>query len=197
MTKANCAACGTTYGNLAGHTLATEVWGYIDPSGHAHMCAVQDCYYHGTLEPHRSGGPATETEDEVCLDCGYVITLAVAHEHKALDGYHTDAESHWQICGCGLTMNKASHADADGDRECDTCGIAIAGPGDASEPTGTVPQDPGDDPTVPAEPQTPDRNGDAFWIAVIVLIVLATGIGAAWILLKKDQKDKADPEDTE
>lgn len=137
--KAKCKACGTAYGSYAEHNLATSVWGFIDPTGHAHMCLTENCSYRSETLPHRSGGPATEESDEVCLDCGYVIAVAVKHTHLPLEGYQSDGESHWTVCKCGEILEKLAHADANSDGKCDTCNYGLPLPPNTDETTSAPP----------------------------------------------------------
>ena len=184
MTPAKCKDCGAAYGKLADHNLATDVWGFIDASGHAHMCLTQGCYYRSKTVPHRSSGPATDDKDEVCLDCGYVITLSKNHTHAALEGYRSDSESHWHICGCGEVMDKNVHTDADGDNKCDVCSYLISE--DVSG--GTDDSDDGND----ENDNDNDNNNDNAYIVWIViggvLVLGAVAAVVAVILLKKKKK---------
>ncbi len=192
MVKAKCTDCGASYGKLAEHTLATDVWGFIDATGHAHMCIVEDCYYKGEIVPHRSSGIATPESDEVCLDCGYIITTAENHPHVALDGYKYDGESHWQVCACGETMEKKKHIDTDGNRKCDICSYELpaAESGDAESTGGNG----GTDGNVTApSTDSPSSGGDdgsyIVWIIVGVVLILAVSAGVTFFVLQKKKKN--------
>jgi len=188
--KAKCSACGTTYGNYADHKMATDVWGYIDTKGHAHLCLIEGCYYRGEILPHRSSGPATETEDETCLDCGYVITKTKNHVHKPLSGYQTDSDSHWQICGCGEILSKVTHTDTDGDGKCDLCNSQT---NSGNTEPGTTPgtDNPGTD--NPGQSGGSDENGkDLTWLWILLVILVGAGGGFAifWFVFKKKENNK-------
>ena len=165
--KAKCETCGTAYGSYGEHNLATDVWGFIDPTGHAHMCLTENCYFRGEVEQHRSSGAATADTDEVCLDCGYVITLSENHKHAPAGGIHFDGESHWYVCGCGEIINKSAHKDADGNGLCDTCDSEVT-----AENGGGGKKD--------------DGNGDSglVWI-IVVIVVLVAGAVTAYLIIKK------------
>ena len=60
------------------HDFNTGEWGYQGDDGHAHVCTRNPDHKDGVV-PHTSSGSATETEDEVCTICGYVITPATGH----------------------------------------------------------------------------------------------------------------------
>lgn len=185
LEKAKCTDCGTLYGNLAEHNLATDSWVFVTANSHARMCLTENCQHAGDFAPHRSSGPATDEKDEVCIDCGYVITKAKNHVHTPLSGYQTDGDSHWQICGCGEILGKEAHTDTDGDGKCDLCNGQTnpenAGPGTA----------PGTD--------NPDRSGDGdengknltwLWILLVVLAGAGGGFAIFWFVFKKKENNK-------
>jgi len=206
--KAKCRICGALYGEKASHVLDISLWGFIDATGHARMCIFPGCNHCGAVEPHRSSGPATEDTDEYCLDCGYVINKALNHVHAPLDGYRTDADSHWTLCGCGEILEKAAHCDTDGDNVCDVCGymLPVNYPDDPAPtdppPTQKPDDDPGDstNPTDPDDPSAPtdekpgsnggsgqsggEEKDSGLWLILVAVIVLAAG-AAAVVLWKK------------
>ena len=187
QTKAKCEICGAAYGSYGEHNLATEVWGFIDPTGHAHLCLTENCYFRGEVMAHRSSGPATAEKDEVCLDCGYVITLSENHAHTAKDDtYQKDDLEHWQVCACGQRMNEQPHTDNDSDGKCDVC----------QHPTQTVPETPGETGT----PVAPEKQDDSslLWLWILLAVVLAGGIAFFVVFfLKKKKKESADTESAE
>jgi hypothetical protein len=95
------------------HSFGTE-WGYKGADGHAHVCA---CGAKDTVVAHTPNIAApTETEDQVCTACGYVIANKVAHVHtltevkaKAAD-CTTDGNIAYYTCSCGkwFTDNTAA-----------------------------------------------------------------------------------------
>ena len=207
--KAKCKTCQTAYGSYGEHNLATSVWGFIDPTGHAHMCLTENCSYRAEIQPHRSGGPATEESDEVCLDSGYVIAVAIKHTHLPLNGYQSDGENHWMVCKCGEILEKLAHVDANSDGKCDTCNYGLPLPPDTDETT-SAPSTTDETTSVPTtsdETTSPDRTtteetttvpdttdipstdtGVKFGvlhIVIIILIILGAGAAVTVILLKK------------
>ena len=179
--KAKCADCGMSYGNLADHVLATQVWGFIDGEGHAHMCLTEDCYYRGEVIPHRSSGTVTADADEVCLDCGYVITLSENHTHTPLELTQYDKDSHWKVCGCGEILEKENHSDSNGDKKCDVCGSLLSG-----SPSGGNEQ-PDRDTTATSDDGS-DSNSAVIWIVVAVSVVLGVAGGILLVLWQKKKK---------
>lgn len=199
MAKAKCKDCGTSYGELAAHKLATDVWGFIDASGHAHLCLTQDCYYRDDVTPHRSSGAATADKDEVCLDCGYVITLAANHTHAALEGYQCDAVNHWKVCGCGEIMDKKDHINSNDDNKCDICGYLLSSddPGSTEDPGNT--EDPGstdnpgddtEDATSPSDTDSGSKNNNSYviWIVLAVSLTLGAAAGVGFVVWNKKKK---------
>ncbi|MBE7064566.1 MAG: hypothetical protein E7384_01965 [Ruminococcaceae bacterium] len=187
LTQAKCSACNVSYGKLAAHSLATDVWGFIDAAGHAHLCTVQGCPHRGDVIPHKSSGPATDDTDEVCIDCGYVITLALNHTHTAIEGYQYDNESHWQICGCLEIMDKENHVDSDGDNKCDVCGYLPEDGeiGDNADNNGNN-ANPSKD---KGKNKGKGNKSYVIWIVVAsVIVVLGAGGGVTYFIIKKKKK---------
>ncbi len=187
LTKAKCSACKKEYGTLAPHDFATEGWQFVDDTGHAHVCRVEGCNFRGEVEKHKSNHANIEEADEVCLDCGYVITLSKNHTHAPLGGYRNDGEGHWYLCGCGIELEKAPHTDSDGDGKCDVCQWTL---------TGNTPNGP-----ISGDPNAPGTDGDGkgsggsllwLWILLAVLL-LAGGGGALWFFVLRKKIGKTPP----
>ena len=116
-----CTLCGALFdmsgGSIEGipyrplnddHDFNMSEWGYKGADGHAHACTRNPAHKDGVVA-HISGGAATETEDEVCTVCGYVITPATGHvcanhltkvEAKAADCTNPGNKEHYK-CSCG------------------------------------------------------------------------------------------------
>ncbi len=128
--KATCTTCGSAYGSLAAHKYATGEWGYREPDGHAHVCTYAGCHAHTTVVSHTSSGAATETTEEVCTVCAYVIAPALGHiTHTPVSDWSSNATHHWHACvGCSTQeLNKAAHVfDNACDTTCNTCGYVRA-----------------------------------------------------------------------
>ena len=121
-----CGVCGTyfTEGKVATteaalvipaptHDYAT-VNGYKEADGHADTCS---CGAHNTVAPHTPNIPApTETEDQKCSVCGYVIAPALGHIHKnnltkveaKPAGCTEDGNIEYYVCSCGAYFEDAS-----------------------------------------------------------------------------------------
>ena len=78
--KATCSVCDYTYGTAGSNHRWGSAYNYRDASGHARVCA--DCKGHDVVVPHTPGPAATETESQLCKDCGYIIEPARDHVHK-------------------------------------------------------------------------------------------------------------------
>ena len=87
-THKHCNRCLNNY-DLLGNLLADVI---IPAPGHAnfenwlydsenHYKECSECHERKDIEKHVSSGPATETEAEVCLVCGYEITPKQGHKH--------------------------------------------------------------------------------------------------------------------
>ena len=78
--KAICDDCHRSYGDFGEHDWDMTVWGYnTDPDRHAHTCKTENCTAHDAGAEHTPGAEATETTDQTCTECGYVIVHAFGH----------------------------------------------------------------------------------------------------------------------
>lgn len=80
---------------------------FSDKDGHWQEC--KHCKKPQEPIPHTPGPAATETSDQVCLDCGFVITPAIAHTHKGTGNFLGDDHKHWFLCACGELMGEGDH----------------------------------------------------------------------------------------
>ena len=78
-----------------------------DANNHWYECACGD---KKDLAAHTPGAAATETTDQVCTVCNYVITPALGHQHSYSSTYKTDADNHWKACACGDKTEEAAHS---------------------------------------------------------------------------------------
>ena len=97
------------------HDYAT-VNGYKEADGHADTCS---CGAHNTVDAHTPDIAApTETEDQKCSVCGYVIAPALGHIHKnnltkveaKPAGCTEDGNIEYYECSCGAYFEDASAA---------------------------------------------------------------------------------------
>jgi len=79
LAPAKCLVCGNAYGEKEDHRWS-PTYLYQDKTGHAWICA--DCKGKSEVKPHTPGPEATDTEPQICKDCGYIITPAKKHTHK-------------------------------------------------------------------------------------------------------------------
>ena len=83
QTKAKCTACATEYGSLGEHKWSTA-WDYTSATGHAHKCTVAGCDEHDSIVKHTPGPAATETSEQKCTVCSFVIAPKTNHVHKLI-----------------------------------------------------------------------------------------------------------------
>lgn len=59
---------------------------------------------------------------------GSVVSNVVTYNvtHVAGKEWKNDSKSHWQLCVCGVALNKADHVDANKDGKCDVCGYNLS-----------------------------------------------------------------------
>lgn len=88
-----CEGCG--YTRNTSHSFSVEF--ESDAATHYLQCVT--CGEHKDVAPHIPGPPATETESQSCIVCGYV--LAPAQGHSFVSFWSWDAENHYHNCDCG------------------------------------------------------------------------------------------------
>lgn len=199
-----CNTCGQT--REVEHDFDQE-W-LSDEQGHWHQC--QACGKEEEPTPHEPGPAATETEDQVCLECGYVLQTALTHTHKAMPQWHSTDEKHWAQCQCGQVMLENEHYWTAGEiREgmqyysCVICGHI------RTEPVETAPP-PTEQTTAPTETTQPTAapteeipaapgilEGIQWWVvaaAALALVILGAGgyvtVGLILGFRKKGKYDK-------
>ena len=99
--------CNAVDGSPLGHNYSAE-WSK-DKTNHWHTCQNKDCTEKADLAQHNPGAAATETEGQICTECGYVITPALGHicanhltpvEAKAATCTETGNTAYYK-CSCG------------------------------------------------------------------------------------------------
>ena len=151
-----------------------------DENGHWHECGT--CGDVLELIPHNPGPEATAEEDQICLDCGFVLCPAGTHYHAESGDWLGDEKEHWYLCDCGEILGKAEHTWQLGgvDEEkgvevyyCMDCGMTKeeALPTESQPQTQPTETKPSTQPTDPGE----DEGGFKGWIALIVVGVLLVG----------------------
>ena len=110
--KAVCDVCGTSYGDLADHSKATEYTS--DETGHWYACTTAGCTEKLEFAEHTPDheGHATEEYPIKCSECQYVMEAQLAHTHKYTqrntDEKYKDADAtctkpatYYYSCICG------------------------------------------------------------------------------------------------
>ena len=106
--------CNATEGNPLGHNYSAD-WSK-DETNHWHACQNDGCTDKADLARHIPGAAATETENQTCTECGYVITPSLGHicaNHltpvKAKDATCTeDGNIAYYECSCGKFYKDAT-----------------------------------------------------------------------------------------
>lgn len=106
--------CNATDGNPLGHNYSAD-WSK-DETNHWHACQNDGCTDKADLARHIPGAAATETENQTCTECGYVITSALGHicaNHltsiEAKDATCTeDGNIAYYECSCGKFYKDAT-----------------------------------------------------------------------------------------
>ena len=103
----DCDVCG--YVRTITHSYNTE-WSK-DAEKHWYECSV--CGDKKNETAHTLGADATETTDQTCTVCGYVIKEALGHTHNH-SAMKNDETNHWNECACGDKTDLAGHTWDDG-----------------------------------------------------------------------------------
>ena len=98
----DCNACG--YVRTITHSYKTE-WS-SNAEKHWYECSV--CGDKSSEANHIPGAEATETTDQVCTVCGFVIQEALGHTHN-YDNIKKDEVNHWKECACGEKNEITAH----------------------------------------------------------------------------------------
>ena len=100
-------------GKRGAHVYGTD-WVNCGTAGHAHKCKFDDTY--DAVKAHRPGPAATETEDQVCLDCGAVLAERTGHIHAnhltpvkgKVATCTADGNKAYYKCSCGAFFEDAA-----------------------------------------------------------------------------------------
>lgn len=191
--------------NICGHQREithdySKKWSY-DADGHWQVCTV--CGDELEMIPHTPGAEATETSDQICTDCGFIITPAGNHEHSMAGDWLSDETSHWYLCACGVYVDAVNHTWDAGmiDLEkmqilyhCTACGYLRTEeyippttppetqPSESTEPS--VPPTTGAPTEAPTEPNlTPVQESEAFPFWIVLAIFLGISVVLNIVLL--------------
>lgn len=113
----DCNVCGAT--RTTSHSFSSE-W-KNDKNNHWHECT--NCGEKKDSAAHKPGAAATETTDQTCTVCAYVIAPSLNHEHVFADKLSSDSTGHWYPCSqCNTQKDFAPHDyDNNCDIQCNTC----------------------------------------------------------------------------
>jgi hypothetical protein len=167
----------------------TENWN-MNETEHWRACTA--CGAKDGNGAHIPGAEATDTTDQTCTVCSYVIKKAVAHTHTFSSYWFNDNSAHWKACACGEVNEKSDHADADGDHVCDSCRWALEGDTqettEATEPE-DVPETTEDGNEIPEENDKEGGISPAIIVVCILgVLVLAAGTALVIILVKRKKQ---------
>lgn len=179
-----CDTCG--YERTITHSYS-ERWS-SDADGHWHECTV--CGDQLEKVAHTPGEEATETTDQICIECGYVLQVAGNHEHTMAGDWLSDDDGHWFLCVCNAYTDPEEHQwDAgliDEDAGLITYTCTVCGHTRQEEyiaPTTEPPTEATTEPPqteAPTEPEQPQPSGwlngllsdFPWWIVAVALAVL-------------------------
>lgn len=104
-----------------------DVW-KSDGTNHWHECSV--CGHKEDETAHTPGTAPTDTEGQVCTECGYEIQPPLGHQYSS--EWRQDGTNHWHQCttpGCGSLSDYGKHVYTDAcDITCNVCGLVRMAP---------------------------------------------------------------------
>ncbi len=174
----DCADCG--YVRPVTHVYSERY--AFDESGHWFACLL--CGDIMEKFPHAPGDTVTETEDQMCTQCGYVIEKSANHIHTMAGDWLSDDTGHWYQCRCGEMTEPEQHIWNDGTvkadgkitlYQCEACGHIKA---ELYEPENTAP-------IVEEEQaeQPPKEPSGEFDVVLILLIATSVSLVLNIVLL--------------
>ena len=104
----DCNTCG--YVRTITHSYKAE-WS-SNAEKHWYECSV--CGDKSSEANHIPGAEATETTDQVCTVCNYVMQEALGHTHN-YNSSKNDETNHWTECACGEKAEVSQHTWNDGE----------------------------------------------------------------------------------
>lgn len=174
----DCADCG--YTRSVAHIYRERLT--YDENDHWYGCML--CEEPMEKFPHIPGAAATETTDQICTECGYIIEAAGTHIHSMAGDWLSDAEGHWYLCRClELTESRAHTWDAGKIQEekgvviyrCVDCGYFTA--------EQYVPEAEPAVPEVTVPVTEPDASGEELsFRGIPVWMIAVCGLGVSLIL---------------
>ncbi len=194
-----CTVCGYELAPKLVHEHRFDNKWITDANGHWHTCKT--CGGKSTVEKHTAGPAATQSKDQTCTVCGYIITPALGHVHRLtkIEAKPATAEQDGNIeyysCSCGKWF-----ADADGKTEIKSRDDLIVKAGDTPDtPDASEPQAPdasAPDTSVPADTSAADAADDKpigalpFIILGACAAVAAAAVAGVLIWSKKKNPPK-------
>ena len=99
-----------------------DTWS-ADEMGHWYECAVCGEKKEAPVA-HTPSAEPTETDPQICTECGYIIQPALGHTHNFGVDWKTDRDGHWHGCdGCEEKGEYQAHDfENDCDVDCSVCG---------------------------------------------------------------------------
>lgn len=151
-----------------------------DADAHWFVCMI--CGETTEKASHEAGDEATETTDQLCTTCGYVMQRGGNHIHKESGIWHSNDVGHWTHCACLVYFDPEAHVLGEGitnleentiSYECQICKHIIT----ETIPEETVPEETEPIPTEPVEVQPAEKSfyGIPLWF------IFACGFGISLI----------------
>lgn len=184
-----CSECG--YTRAVTHAYNSKA--VYDADVHWYECMI--CGELTEKAAHEPGEAATDTSDQLCTICGYVIQKGGNHTHKASGIWHSNDVGHWTYCACLAFFDPEAHVLSEGiidedkkiiSYECSVCGhvlteeiIEETTPEESTEPT-----------VAPQEPASAEISyfGIPLWMIVSVCLGISVIVNIVFIICIASRK---------
>lgn len=186
----DCGKCG--YVRSIEH-LYNERWSF-DKEAHWYECSLCG----ETLEkiPHTAGDAATETTDQICTSCGFIIVPAGNHVHSLNGDWLSDDNGHWYQCRCGVLAESVAHKWDEG-RVDEAAGVVLFTCTDCGRVSAEV-YVPETEPPAETEPQEQEApvlveklsfigdvkvlNGIPLWLIFTAVMCISLAVNVAFVI---------------
>lgn len=171
--------------NVCGHA-RTITHAYSDKAGYDTNFHWYECMICGEATEktaHNAGDEATETTDQICLTCGYVIQKSENHVHTMAGDWLSNDVGHWYYCACLAFSDPEPHEQGEGvineenntiSYQCSICDYVVTEDIiEETAPTETMP--------LPTEPQE-NTSSEITIYGIPLYLILAVGLGVSLIV---------------
>lgn len=169
-----------------------------DADAHWFECMI--CGVTTEKAAHEPGEEATDSSDQLCLTCGYVMQRGGNHVHKASGTWHSNDVGHWSYCACLTSFDPEAHVLTEGiiDQENNTASYAckickhviVEELPEETVPEETVPEETVPESTEPTETIRAEKSfyGIPLWFIFACALCVSLIVNIIFIILMSIKK---------